>query len=247
MAKGNSNAPKGQKTVLSKSPKGLANPSFDENALSMLTERIEKGLEKSAASQGSDTRPTKSQKKHTSKDEKSRPVSGLVKKAPESGQSKKRDARGKVKESHADKSQVAPAQNGSKKADERAALLEEILALGGTEEDLELVEDAASDEDVDEIDAPANLDKSLKKELAKFVAGLGIEAAPNEDASASEAEAEADGGWEDDSSVASEPEPVVKAAAPPPAPAPVARKVDTNKSKDVNRLVSSPPHHGSRD
>lgn len=235
MAKGNNNAPKGKKAGF---PKGSTLPSFDENALSMLTERIEKGLEKSPASLGPDSRPAKSQKKHAFKDEKSRSDGGS-KKASEPVQSKKRDARGKVKEPHADKAQGTPAQNGSKE-NERAALLEEILALGGTAEDLELVEDAASDEDVDETDAPATLDKSLKKELAKFVAGLGIEGASTEDAG--DSESDVDESWEDGSSVASEPEPAMKAAAPLPAPAPVpvAQKAGTNTSKDVNRLVSSP-------
>jgi ribosome biogenesis protein MAK21 len=52
-------------------------------------------------------------------------------------------------------------------------LLREILALGGTEEDLDLVADALSDEE----DEPSTTrpDNKFRQDLAKFVAGLGIE------------------------------------------------------------------------
>jgi ribosome biogenesis protein MAK21 len=74
--------------------------------------------------------------------------------------------------------------------------LQEILALGGTEEDLLLVADALSDdEDLDESSTAAP-DKSFKADLAKFVAGLGIDTTAEQDASESEPEEGNDDEWE---------------------------------------------------
>ncbi|KAK4180437.1 putative ribosome biogenesis protein [Triangularia setosa] len=84
------------------------------------------------------------------------------------------------------------------KSDKHAALLDEILALGGDKEDLELVANLESDnEDRDapkSKPAPANasLDDALRQELAKFASSLGFQKlrAEEEDPNTDESEPE---------------------------------------------------------
>jgi len=68
------------------------------------------------------------------------------------------------------------------------------LALGGTEEDLDLVAEALSDEEDNKVAVP---DKSFRKELANFVAGLGIEGEINEVGGDDSDEEDAGDGLED--------------------------------------------------
>jgi ribosome biogenesis protein MAK21 len=74
---------------------------------------------------------------------------------------KKRDARGNLR----------------KGKDDRALLLEEILALGGTEDDLNLIAGVTSDEDdtTEERTQSAITGGKFALELSQFVASLGIE------------------------------------------------------------------------
>ena len=161
-------------------------PSFDEKALSALTEKIEKGLEQSKVPQQS--RDTSSGKHKQGKESKGRPDSNSKTKPTKSelNRGTKIDAQGNVKGSGQEK--AGNASRASKKTDGGAKdggamLLQEILALGGTEEDLDLIAGAASDdENLDGNNAPA-ADKSFQKDLAKFVAGLGIEGAIGGDVS----------------------------------------------------------------
>jgi ribosome biogenesis protein MAK21 len=170
-------------------------PSFDEKALSALTEKIEKGLEQSKAPQQS--RDTSSGKHKQGKESKGRPDSNSRTKPTKSelNRGTKRDAQGNVKGSGQEK--AGNANRASKKTDGGAKdggamLLQEILALGGTEDDLDLIAGAASDdENLDGNNAPA-ADKSFQKDLAKFVAGLGIEGAIGGDVSEPEEDPEED-------------------------------------------------------
>lgn len=78
-----------------------------------------------------------------------------------------------------------------------STLLEEIRALGGDENDLELIENVDSDaEDGDAPkqakDAEVEVDDIFKNELAKFAASLGLEKLREEVEAESEAEAEED-------------------------------------------------------
>ena len=73
----------------------------------------------------------------------------------------------------------------------RSELLEEILALGGDEEDLDLV--TGIDSDVEDgapksKPAEAQVDDFFKNELAKFASGLGFENLPQEDDAATDDE-----------------------------------------------------------
>jgi len=210
-------------------------PSFDENALSALTAKIEQGLGSGEPQKAADAPNTKLKKGKANNHATGEPKKA---KAPEAARGTKRDAHGKPKPSGKANSQKESANSISgDKSDEREALLKEILALGGTEEDLDLVADALSDEEENaNQDAPA--DKSLKKELAKFVAGLGIEGQSGGDVEESEEEEieeSAEDSWEEasdlDSEASEEPaqsKPTKEKLVAPPKP----------DSKDPNRLVS---------
>lgn len=210
-------------------------PTFDENALSALTAKIEQGFGNGEPQSAADTPKTK-QKKGKAINGSAEPKKA---KAPESARGTKRDAHGKPKPNGKSNSGKQPSNSKNEdKSDDREALLQEILALGGTEEDLDLIADAASDEEDNQTpDTP--LDKSLKKELAKFVAGLGIEGQSGGDAAESEeeeGEKEDQDSWEEASDVDSEEEfapskPAKGKAVPIPPKVP--------ESTDPNRLVGA--------
>ncbi|CZT05077.1 related to MAK21-protein required for 60S ribosomal subunit biogenesis [Rhynchosporium agropyri] len=228
--------------------------SFDEQALLALTAKIENRFGKNSSKterlgQGS---PEGSKASRSSKPEKSsksqksniKECKGESKtKAPELVRGTKRDASGKVKiaSNSAGKSKTQPSKgrddNGK---DDRATLLQEILALGGTKEDLDLVADAVSEDEDDETSTTKSPDKSLRKELASFVAGLGIEGQVQEDTD-SGAEEEVEDGWEeasgsDDSGNVSESADPKKIAEVPAKKA-ESTSVETHLSSNPNRLV----------
>jgi ribosome biogenesis protein MAK21 len=234
----------GKKSKSTKIAKVTANsdgdnlPTFDENALSALTTKIEQGLGNEEPQKAADVPNTKQKK--------GKPSNGVAEskkpKSPEAARGTKRDAHGKPKPNGKanGQKQSSSSKNGDKSED-REALLQEILALGGTEEDLDLVADAVSDEE-DNQSPDALLDKSLKKELAKFVAGLGIEGQSGGDIDESEEEAEeeeAEDSWEEASDLESEaPEEPTQSKHAKEKPAPASQKAP--ESKDPNRLVSAP-------
>jgi len=172
-------------------------PSFDETALSALTARIEKGFGEEKSLQPRDVnRGLKGGTKASDQKATTSPST----KQPKLARGTKRDVRGNAKQP-----EKAVRRNGEPPAtpedDDRAILLKEILNLGGTEEDLELVANVVSDEE-DSASNAALPDKSLRKELASFVAGLGIEGANGGEDSDDSDDEEVGDGWEDDSDVA---------------------------------------------
>ncbi|KAK2626981.1 hypothetical protein QTJ16_004156 [Diplocarpon rosae] len=198
--------------------KGVEFATFDEQALSALTEKIEKefGKTKPAKALQPDTldrdrKPEQSNRK--TKEGKDKGVKGNGNYL-ELSRGTKRDAHGNAKLGGKAMSQTRPAnEKGDGSKDENSVLLEEILALGGTEEDLDLVLDAVSDEEGEETSPRKNPDKSFKKDLAKFVAGLGIEGGM-EAATGFESEVEVDDGVEDASDTsAEEPEDILQVSA----------------------------------
>ncbi|KAK3485043.1 CBF/Mak21 family-domain-containing protein [Neurospora hispaniola] len=152
----------------SKSPrqrkrKGMG-PAFDEAALAQLTEKIDKTL----AGVGTDQHASPKRKRpNTTADD--------------------RDAKRRQKallgaeEGQQDRSSKDQSHNATKEV-----LLEEILALGGDEDDLELVANVDSDNEegpgMKSASAPEkSLDKSFHDELAKFALSLGFQNIPRED------------------------------------------------------------------
>lgn len=235
-------------------------PSFDENALSALTSRIEKGFgDKSNRSGGSKSTPQKNGKNSnpsiTTTDQSSNSKSKSKSKPKPSGLVKgvKRDANGSAKpQSSYQKSgsHKTTSQKPTNGKTDRQVLLAEILALGGTEEDLDLVVDAASDEDEEgQKNATAPPNKSFRAELAKFVEGLGIEGVVGEDESEEEGrqletpddddDNDDANEWEEDSNI---PSSAASAASgnEEPASLKTLEKISKNakSSEDPHRLVS---------
>lgn len=161
-------------------------PTFDESALTALTDSIEKKFagnkiqlpDDGPSVEGADKPKSKKEKKHKIKEDNK--ASG-----------KKRDANGNVKSSKQAKS------NG--KID-RETLLKEILSMGGTAEDLDLIGDADSDdEDLDEkTTKTSTIDANFAKELSQFVTGLGIEAPEEDENDGEEAELDVEDGEEEE-------------------------------------------------
>lgn len=190
--KGSGQGPKPQ--ISNDKPPAQALPAFDKNALLALTEKIEKGFGTGKSpQQKSDNR---GQTKKTTNDS-ARPEQSKAKsnpKGPEPKQGNKRDARGNRKprnEEPRNGNQSKKSQNGDSK-DEKDVLLQEILALGGTQEDLQLIADAVSDDEDLDGGSSAPPDKSFRADLAKFVAGLGIDAKLDDHESEPELEEEAE-------------------------------------------------------
>lgn len=195
--------------------------SFDERALSALTARIEEEFGAGKPQQAVEVNRgqkgingTKHQK-FVKVQSKTKPVE-LVR-------GTKRDIRGNAKQPRGVESFTK--QKYGKGPDDRAILLKEILALGGTEEDLDLVADAVSDEE--DVDSNGALpDKSFRKELANFVAGLGIDGELDKVRGDDSDKEDIGDDWEDASdlngSAGSDEEVVVEpvTTAPPPKPLP---------------------------
>lgn len=164
---------KGQSSALDTN--GL--PSFDESTLSSLTNKIEKGFRNSATSK-SDPLANRSflplkESKESAK------MQQRAKRSPQTSLTgRKRDAEGNVKEEVRDDPtprKTAKFQNKKRQAYTRDILMQEILALGGDEGDLNLVASIESSEEVNEGAAQLSpVDAKFTKELSNFVAGLGI-------------------------------------------------------------------------
>ncbi|TVY75572.1 Ribosome biogenesis protein NOC1 [Lachnellula suecica] len=231
----------GKKSKAAKSAKSAARndgdslPSFDENALLALTAKLDQGLGGGDAQEAG--APHTKQKKGKDVDG----SAGALKKskAQEKSRGTKRDAHGKPKANgNGSGSKQSSASKAEDKGDDREALLQEILALGGTEEDLDLVVDAMSDEE-DTAGPKAPADKALMKELAKFAAGLGIEGQSGGDAEEPEDDEEEEAGedsWEEASDLESEASDEIVSSRQAKAKA-AATPAKALESNDPNRLV----------
>lgn len=215
--------------------------SFDDQALSALTAKIEQGLANGKTPEGVTGAPSKKERKHKSENKLNTPQQSKAS-GSEPTRGTKRDSSGNAKLNGKTKGQNKKENKTTTSDNTRSILLQEILALGGTEDDLDLVENAASDEEDNVTASAPQLDKTLQKELARFVAELGIEGQTGADAGESDEESDAEevaGGedeWEEASDIESEPSEPIEAEvvkknlkAPP---------VETSSSKDPNRLVS---------
>jgi ribosome biogenesis protein MAK21 len=224
MGKHGTNTGKASKKVKpntpSKNSSAQSLPSFDESALSALTEKIEKGFNKGASSDAA---------QKPAKKDKNKPNGAPQSKDTAPG--KKRDAEGNVK--------TTAKSNKAAEGSARDILLQEILALGGTEEDLDLVEGVESEDEDVEGTQPKIDDPKFAKEFSKFIAGLGIEGQAQVDAS--EPEEEVDEADEDSEEWEEEPDTPKKAPkkAEEPIPQLVQAQPEKKSTKDVNRLVSS--------
>jgi ribosome biogenesis protein MAK21 len=154
---------------------------FDDNALSKLTAKIDQKL--SETKQG----PKKKQSQRSLKSPQSKPdlkrkrqddkPEHAAKKRTEEPKRNFKDKPDKKNKS-ANKKGPKSTQNGTSSNN---VLLDEIRALGGDEQDLELVGDVDSEDETLGSDTKGNkLDKALQAELAKFASGLGFDKAQPE-------------------------------------------------------------------
>lgn len=181
-----------------------AKPAFDETALSKLTAKIDTDL----ANPKSKSKPKDKKQKDERPAKRKRSENDVKDATPNKRQAQEPKNRTAKPSKKASKESTTP-------KDKKAELLQEILALGGDENDLDIV--AGVDSDAEEgqeskpKEAPVETDKALKNELAKFAAGLGFEKVRDEDAATddegeeeeveeeSEAADEEEDEWEDDS------------------------------------------------
>lgn len=170
-------------------------PSFDEKALLALTEKIEKGLGANKDPQHDTNDRSQMQRKANDGSRLGQTKRKSKANLPEPSKGKKRDARGNGKPPSGETTSGTRRQNRENK-DGNEVLLQEILALGGTEEDLQLVGEANSDDEDLDADSSAPPDKSFREDLAKFVAALGIETNVGGNATESESQQEIEDEWE---------------------------------------------------
>lgn len=134
-----------------KEKKKADKPSLDKTALAQLTSKIDKSLADS---------------------EKERPPKRKRQRETDEGQEpKRRQTQPSDSKPHGDSS-------GGKQKKQANALLDEILALGGNEDDLELVANVDSGDEGGaprpKVSSEPGVDKSLKDELAQFASSLGF-------------------------------------------------------------------------
>lgn len=207
-------------------------PAFDEAALAQLTEKLDKTL----AGADTDQQPSPKRKRpNTAADD--------------------RDAKRRqktvldTKEGQQDRPKKDQSHNTTKEV-----LLEEILALGGDEDDLELVANIDSDNEDGPVTKPASapeksLDKSFQDELAKFALSLGFQNIPREDdlesVSSEEPVDEGEDGEEDDEEVEESKQDNSRDQAQPQAAPTTVQSESTTTAQDIprgkqgkNKLVS---------
>ncbi|KHJ31664.1 putative arm repeat-containing protein [Erysiphe necator] len=167
-------------------------PKLDEKVLSILTSKIEEGLEKQKLSENS-LKSSKgdrtfrsidlkyeSNKELGSKLSKKKKISNTA--AKESNRETKKNSTGKRKILDR-KSSPSHYTSENVENDQKKILLREILALGGTEDDLELIASVGShSEDEDKIlqNSPPLLQKELQDELQSFINNIGIKTVAEE-------------------------------------------------------------------
>lgn len=166
---------------------------FDDNALSKLTAKIDKKLLETR--KGGNKKPQSSPqsqpnlKRKRQDDKTDQSTKKRNDQPPKKGKQSKRDAEVNKKEpAVAKKSDRAP-----------NVLLDEIRALGGDEQDLELVGDIDSDDEtLNDVVGGKKLDKGLQAELAKFAQGLGFEKVQPAEAEEDEEDEEDEEGEDED-------------------------------------------------
>lgn len=183
-------------------------PQLDEGAFAGLRQKIEQRLKDQSSGKGKSKKNDKSnalfQKSPATKDKQGTSQAG--KKQEDSAHGKKRDRNGDViarDEKKAGKSKQDKPAAGAKKNNSNDTLRQEILALGGTEEDLELLADVDSECEVEGTSSKSKAkggDDDLRKELSKMLEAAGhvVPDDLGEDEVEEEEEAEAEDELEED-------------------------------------------------
>ena len=161
----------------------MASPSFDAEALAALTKKIEAGLDQDKAqsrahSTNLDRKKHKSTTSAPSLKSRAAPTKHETKKAE---RGRKRDSRGAIKETIYSKTEQKDGVTNHKGSHNSpgSQLLDEILALGGTKEDLSLVNDVGSDSEIameaGESHPKISTGERLQQDIVNFAKELGIQ------------------------------------------------------------------------
>ncbi|KAL4780464.1 CBF/Mak21 family-domain-containing protein [Aspergillus varians] len=152
----------------------------EESAFAGLRQKIEQRLKDGAAKQKSKNNKSKSAPSEDAKTTKDNVTKSDAKPRSNSDKNvagKKRDRNGDViAKDEKKKADGKMEKSKSDKADDNDTLRQEILALGGTEEDLELIADVDSETEVVDAKTSRNAkerEKSLRKELSNMLAAAG--------------------------------------------------------------------------
>lgn len=156
-------------------------PQLDEGAFAGLRQKIEQRLKDQSSGKGKSKKNNKSnapvQKSPATKDKQGTSQAG--RKQEDLAHGKKRDRNGDViarDEKKTGKSKQDKPATGAKKKNSNDTLRQEILALGGTEEDLELLADVDSESEVEGTSSKSKAkggDDDLRKELAEMLEAAG--------------------------------------------------------------------------
>lgn len=168
----------------------MAMATFDEAALSKLTAKIDTKLAEPQSKVGGNAskKENSNKKRKQTTDRDAEPL-----KPPPNKRSRNEGKTSKDKPVTTKPQKTSANAKTKKPVDQDInVLLDEIKALGGSEEDLRLVEDIDSDEE-DVVGNEQDADAKLRAELARFAAGLGFEkVAPDFAAAESEPEEQED-------------------------------------------------------
>jgi len=153
-----------------------AEPQIEEGAFAGLRQKIEQRLKDQSSGKGKgkkDNKPQTSAENISTKKDKT--VSPKADKKQDSAHGKKRDRNGDViaREEKGNKNKQEKSDAPKKASDKNDTLREEIMALGGTEEDLNLLEDIDSESEVEGATSKKGGDADLRKELSKMLEAAG--------------------------------------------------------------------------
>lgn len=165
-------APKDGANAVSNTPAASDVPNIDESAFAGLRQKIEQRLKDQNSGKGkskkNDKNPAPAAASNPNKGKESPAKGG---KKQDSAQGKKRDRNGDVI-AREEKDKSAKAGKAGKKGQDQDTLRQEILALGGTEDDLDLLDGVDSEAEVEGIAAKSG-DDDLRKELSKMLEAAG--------------------------------------------------------------------------
>jgi ribosome biogenesis protein MAK21 len=159
---------------LSESQSAPSEPQIDESAFAGLRQKIEQRLKDQSSAKGklkkNDKSNAQAQATPTKKESEFNPKASKAKDASAHG--KKRDRNGEVIAREDKKEGKNKAAKSPKKGGNDETFRQEILAMGGTEEDLELLADVDSESEVEGVNVKSG-DNDLRKELSKMLEAAG--------------------------------------------------------------------------
>ncbi|KAJ5939692.1 hypothetical protein N7466_002826 [Penicillium verhagenii] len=217
-------------------------PQIDESAFVGLRQKIEQRLKDQSSAKGKSKKNDKPKAPvEIAPAKKEKEVAPKATKAQDSSaHGKKRDRNGEVIAREEKKEGKNKVTKSPKKGGNDETLRQEILAMGGTEEDLDLLADVDSESEVEGVNAKSG-DNDLRKELAKMLEDAGHVVPQDLAEDEVEEEAEEDAEVEDISDVEdSEPEDVSDISEVEEAPKPKEKKPEILIPKEYATLAILP-------